>query len=397
VKTAIVHDWLTGMRGGEKCLEEMCRLFPDATVYTLIYRKGHLSPVIEAMRIRTSPIQRLPGWRAYYRHLLPFFPAAVESFDLTGYDLVISSSHCVAKGAVTGPETLHLCYCYTPMRYAWDQYESYFAANRLRWWERPIIPPLIRRLRRWDVSTVSRVDSFAAISHYIAGRIRECYGRESVVIYPPVDVESFSVSPSPGDHYLMVNALAPYKRVDIAIEAFNRLGRELRIVGTGQDRARLEQLAGKNIRFLGWISPDHLAREYASCKALIFPAEEDFGITPLEAQASGRPVIAFGRGGATETVRPHPGFPGGGASPPRKGAPTGVLFPHQSTDSLAEAVRFFEDQAGDFSPEPIRASVLPFDRSVFRSRIADYVEREAAAFFGDAVKMPASPWKIRQP
>ncbi len=397
MKTAIVHDWLTGMRGGEKCLEEMCVLFPDATIYTLLYRKGHLSPTIEAMKIRTSPIQRLPGWRAYYRHLLPFFPAAVESFDLSGYDLVISSSHCVAKGAVTGPETLHLCYCYTPMRYAWDQYESYFAANRLRWWERFLIPPLIRRLRRWDLSTVGRVDSFAAISNYIAERIRECYGRESVVIYPPVDVEAFSISPSPGDHYLMVNALAPYKRVDIAVEAFNRLGRELRIVGTGQDRSRLEQLAGKNIRFLGWLSPDHLAREYASCRALIFPAEEDFGITPLEAQASGRPVIAFGRGGATETVRPHPGFPAAGTWPVREGAPSGVLFPHQSADSLTGAVRFFEEHADDFSPERIRASVLPFDRAVFRSRITRYVEREVAAFFGGAIEMPTDRRQIQRP
>ena len=390
MKTAIVHDWLTGMRGGEKCLEEMCALFPDATLYTLLYRKGHLSPAIEAMKIHTSPIQRLPGWGAYYRHLLPFFPAAVESFDLAGYDLVLSSSHCVAKGAVTGPETLHLCYCYTPMRYAWDQYESYFAANRLRWWERLLIPPLIRRLRRWDVSTVGRVDSFASISNYIAARIRECYGRESVVIYPPVDVDAFDISPSPGDHYLMVNALAPYKRVDIAIEAFNPLGRELRIVGTGQDRARLEQLAGKNIRFLGWISPADLAREYASCRALVFPAEEDFGITPLEAQASGRPVIAFGRGGAMETVRPHPGFPAARPWPVGEGAPTGVLFPHQSTDSLAAAVRFFEEHTGDFSPGTIRASVLPFDRAVFRSRIARYVKEEASAFFGSKSEVPSS-------
>jgi glycosyltransferase involved in cell wall biosynthesis len=397
LKVAIVHDWLTGMRGGEKCLVEMCKLFPDATIYTLIYRSGHLSPAIEAMKIRTSLIQRLPWWRTYYRHLLPFFPAAVESFDLSGYDLVISSSHCVAKGAVTGPETLHLCYCYTPMRYAWDQYESYFAPDRLRWWERFLIPPLIRRLRRWDVSTAGRVDSFAAISNYIAERIRECYGRESVVIYPPVDVEAFSISPSPGDHYLMVNALAPYKRVDLAIEAFNRLGRELRIVGTGQDRSRLERLAGKNIRFLGWLSPLDLAREYASCRALIFPAEEDFGITPLEAQASGRPVIAFGRGGAMETVRPHPGFPTARAWPDREGAPTGVLFPHQRVESLAGAVRFYEDHAGDFPPEPIRASVLPFDRSVFRSRLARYVDREVSAFFGGEIEMPSAFRNIQRP
>lgn len=382
MKIAIVHDWLTGMRGGEKCLEEMCTLYPEATIHSIIYRAGHLSPTIEKMKIRTSFIQRLPGWKKYYRRLLPFFPTAVESFDLKGYDLVISSSHCCAKGAVTGPETLHICYCYTPMRYAWDQYDNYFGRERLRWWERHAVPHLIGRLRRWDRETAGRVDSYVAISHFVAGRIRKYYDRDADVIYPPVDMSAFTSTPSTGKHYLMVNALAPYKRVDLAVEAFNRLGLELRIVGTGQDRARLEGMAGKNIRFLGWVSSEDLAREYTSCRALIFPGEEDFGITPLEAQASGRPVIAFGRGGVTETVTPHPGFSPEGVRDAAGKVPTGVFFHSQDADALVAAVRFFEENSKDFDDRSISDSVKPFDRGRFRDKFARYVEAEYARFSG---------------
>jgi len=366
VKTAIVHDWLTGMRGGEKCLEVMCELYPDADLYTLIYRPGHLSPVIEKMNIRTSWIQHLPGRQLYYRHLLPLFPSAVESFDFSGYDLVISSSHCVAKGAVTSADTLHLCYCYTPMRYAWDQYEQYFGTHRVGGLKRLVIGSLIGRLQRWDAATADRVDSYAAISQHVAARILKYYDRQAEVIYPPVDISSFAPSSGGGDYYLMVNALAPYKRVDLAIEAFNGLGRELRIIGSGQDKQRLERLAGRNVRFLGWVSREELAEQYAGCRAFIFPGEEDFGITPLEAQASGRPVIAFGRGGVLETVRPH-----GGTD-----EPTGIFFQEQNASSLAEAVRAFEEREGDFFPDAIRASVLPFDRPRFAREFAAFVESE---------------------
>jgi glycosyltransferase involved in cell wall biosynthesis len=376
MKTAIVHDWLTGMRGGEKCLEVMCELFPDAVIHTLIHQPGRLSAPIEGMEIRTSWLQRLPGREKYYRHLLPLFPAAVESFDLSSFDLVISSSHCVAKGAVTRPEALHLCYCYTPMRYVWDQYDHYFGSHRLRPWSRLVVPPLIRRLRRWDVATSSRVDSFAAISGYVAARIGKYYGREARVIYPPVDVEAFSTSDSPGSSYLMVNALAPYKRVDLAVEAFNELGLELRIVGTGQDQRRLEAMAGPTIRFLGWVSQEELAREYRECRALIFPGEEDFGITPLEALASGRPVIAFGRGGVTETVRPHPDFPSPNSWPRGGGEPTGVFFTGRDAGSLAEAVRFFESRAGGFDPTATGESALPFNRSRFREELSAFIDEE---------------------
>lgn len=379
MKTAIVHDWLTGMRGGEKCLEVFCELFPDADLFTLIYRRGHLTPVIEQMKIHTSWIQRLPGNSLYYRHLLPLFPRALESFDFSGYDLVISSSHCVAKGAVTGPETLHLCYCYTPMRYAWDMYEHYFGAHRLRGPLRLVIPPLIRRLRKWDERTAGRVNTYSAISSYVAERIGKYYGRQAVVIYPPVDLSAFSPAPSSGDYYLMVNALAPYKRVDLAIEAFNGSGQELRIIGTGQDRERLAAMAGDNIRFLGWVSREELAEQYRNCRAFIFPGEEDFGITPLEAMASGRPVIAYGRGGVTETVVAHPGGPSGGAADTGK-APTGVFFEEQTPAALQDAVRFFEGHQGDFDGRAIRDSAAPFGRERFRKEFSEFVQRELARF-----------------
>jgi glycosyltransferase involved in cell wall biosynthesis len=368
------------MRGGEKCLEAMCELFPDATVFTLLHRPGHLSPTIERMAIRTSWIQHVPGRERVYRHLLPLYPAAVESFDLRGYDLVISSSHCVAKGAVAAPGATHLCYCYTPMRYAWDQYGHYFGPERLAWWSRGLVPHLIGRMRAWDVATAGRPHRYAAISRHVAGRISAYYGREADVIYPPVDLSAFAPSAGAGDYYLMVNAFAPYKRVDIAVEAFNRLGRELRIVGNGQEEARLRALARPNVRFLGWIGPDALRAAYAGCRAFVFTAEEDFGITPVEAQASGRPVIALGRGGALETVVPHPGYPGGRTSAAAAGGPpTGVLFPEQSVESLMDAVRFFEAHEHDFDPAATRAAVERFDRPRYLAEFREWVERHRHA------------------
>jgi glycosyltransferase involved in cell wall biosynthesis len=382
-RVALVHDWLTGMRGGEKCLEAMCELFPDATLFTLLHRRGHLSPAIERMEIRTSWIQRVPGWQRLYRHLLPLYPAAIESFDLRGYDLVISSSHCVAKGVRAAPGATHLCYCYTPMRYAWDQYGHYFAPERLSWWSRPLIPRLIGRMRVWDVATANRPHRYAAISRHVAGRIRDYYGREADVIYPPVDLAAFTpelaaaAAPGGGGYYLMVNAFAPYKRVDLAVEAFNGLGAELRIVGNGQEEARLRALAKPNVTFLGWVGPERLREAYAGCRAFVFAAEEDFGITPVEAQACGRPVIALGRGGALETVVPHPGYPAPGAWPAGAGAPTGVLYPEQTAESLADAVRFFEAHERDFDPRAIRASVQRFDRPRYLAEFKDWVERHA--------------------
>jgi len=382
-RVALVHDWLTGMRGGEKCLEALCELFPEATLFTLLYRRGHLSPLIERMDIRTSWIQRIPGWQRIYRHLLPLYPRAIESFDLAGYDLVISSSHCVAKGARAAPDATHLCYCYTPMRYAWDQYEHYFGPGRLAWWNRRLIPPLIGRMREWDVATAGRPHRYAAISRHVAARIKGAYGRDAAVLYPPVDLAPLRLGDGAGGYYLMVNAFAPYKRVDLAVEAFNRLGRELRIIGTGQDEARLRRLAEPNVRFLGWTSPEELHEAYAGCRAFVFAAEEDFGITPVEAQGCGRPVIALGKGGARETVVPHPGFPAPGAWPATtniaSAMPTGVLYPEQTTESLVEAVRFFEAHERDFDPAAIRAAVQRFDRPRYLAEFKAFVERNLKA------------------
>jgi glycosyltransferase involved in cell wall biosynthesis len=377
-RVAIVHDWLTGMRGGEKCLEAMCELFPDATLFTLLHRPGHLSPAIERMRIRTSWIQRVPARDRVYRHLLPLYPRAIESLDLSGHDLVISSSHCVAKGVLTPPGATHLCYCYTPMRYAWDQYGHYFGADRLAWWNRRLIPKLIGRMRAWDVATAGRPHRYAAISRHVAARIRAYYRRDADVIYPPVDISAFTPGAG-GSSYLMVNAFAPYKRVDVAVEAFNRLGRELLIIGNGQDEERLRRMAGPNVKFLGWVTPGALHRAYASCRAFVFTAEEDFGITPVEAQACGRPVIALGRGGALETVVPHPGFPAGAVWPAAAGPPTGVLFPEQSAAALVEAVRFFEAHERDFDPGATRASVERFDRPRYLAEFKAWVERNRGA------------------
>ena len=379
VRVALVHDWLTGMRGGEKVLESLCELYPDATLFTLFHRRGHLSPAIERMRIRTSRLQRIPGWQRIYRHLLPLYPHAIESFDLTGFDLVISSSHCVAKGALAAPGATHLCYCHTPMRYAWDQYRHYFAPERLAWWNRRAIPALIGRMRAWDVATADRPHRYAANSRHVAARIRSAYGRDAEVIYPPVDLAPLRLGNGAGGYYLMVNAFAPYKRVDLVVEAFNRLGRELRIIGTGQDEARLKSLAGANVRFLGWISPEALREAYAGCRAFVFAAEEDFGITPVEAQGCGRPVIALGKGGALETVTPHPGFPAQGAGPAAPGTPTGVLYPDQTAEALIEAVRFFEAHERDFDPQAIRASVQRFGRQRFVEEFTAFVERNGKA------------------
>jgi glycosyltransferase involved in cell wall biosynthesis len=379
LRVAIVHDWLTGMRGGEKCLEAMCELYPDATIFTLFHRRGHLSPLIERMEIRTSWLQRVPGWQRIYRHLLPLYPQAIESFDLTGYDLVLSSSHCVAKGAKAAPGAAHLSYCHTPMRYAWDQYHHYFAPERLAWWSRKAIPALIGRMRAWDVATAGRPDRYIANSRHVAARIRTAYGRDAAVIYPPVDLADLPLGDGAGGYYLMVNAFAPYKRVDLAVEAFNRLGRELRIIGTGQDEARLRRLAGPNVHFLGWTSPQQLRAAYAGCRAFVFAAEEDFGITPVEAQGCGRPVIALGKGGVLETVQPHPEFPAPGAWPASTAAPTGVLYPEQTAEALVAAVRFFEAHERDFDPPAIRASVQRFDKPRYLAELRAFVERNLGA------------------
>ncbi len=367
MNVALVHDWLTGMRGGERCLEVFCELFPDADLFTLLHVPGSVTPVIERRRVITSFIQRLPHAARAYRRYLPLFPAAVSRFDLSGYDLILSSSHAVAKGVRVPPGALHVCYCFTPMRYVWDLYDDYFG-RRAGVLTRVLMPPVAAALRRWDRGTAAGVRHFVAISRFVADRIRRAYGREADVIYPPVDVARFRIEESAGDYYLVVSALTPYKRLDLAVEAANRLGRRLLVVGTGPEARRLRALAGSNVEFLGWRDDAQVADLYARCRALIFPTVEDFGITPLEAMASGRPVIALGQGGALETV-----VPPGGTVPP-----TGLFFARQTADDLIGAIRALEQDPGRFEPKALRRRAEAFDRPIFKERVKGYLDARLA-------------------
>ena len=303
-KVALVHDWLTGMRGGERCLEALCDLFPEADLFTLLHVKGSVSELIERRRIHTSPIQALPFAASRYRYYLPLFPWAVERLSLDGYELILSGSHCVAKGVKVPPGALHIAYVYTPMRYIWDLHHAYVDPGRMGPLSRTLLRIVAGHLRRWDLMVNDRVHYFAAISRHVADRIRHHYGRDAEVIHPPVETARFHIADRPDDYYLVAGAFAPYKRIDLAIEAFNRLRRRLVIVGEGQEGRRLRRIAGPTIEFLGWRPDDEFAGLLARCRALVFPGEEDFGILPVEAMACGRPVIAFGKGGIMETVIP---------------------------------------------------------------------------------------------
>jgi len=378
MRVALVHDWLTGMRGGERVLDEICGMFPDADLFTLFHVPGSTSARIEARRIVASPLSRLPGAARHYRKLLPLHPWAIERFDLRGYDLVLSTSHAVAKGVRAPRGAVHVCYCFTPMRYVWDQADAYLG----RGLRRALATPLVAYLRAFDrrTSTPDRVQRFVAISHCVADRIRRHYGREASVVFPPVDVERLRPDPAllaggaPDEAYLLVGGFVPYKREDVAIEAFRRLGRRLLVAGDGPTRAALEAGAPPNVRFLGRVSDDALAGLYARCRALVYPQDEDFGIVAVEAQACGRPVIALGRGGATDTVKPL----GEG----RPGAATGVFFRDQTPEALAEAVLRFEaaEATGTFVPAEIRAHAESFGPARFRRELG----REIDAALSDA-------------
>jgi glycosyltransferase involved in cell wall biosynthesis len=305
MKVALVHDWLTGMRGGEKVLEVLCELYPDADLYTLFHKPGSVSPLIERRRIETSFVQHLPFAASRYRWYLPLFPLAVTGFDFRGYDLVISTSHCAVKAIKAPPHVPHICYCHSPMRYAWDQFDAYFGPDRVGpLSSRFLYRPIMTALAHWDAATAPRVTRFVANSAYVADRIRRYYGRAATVVYPPVDTAFFQPGPPAADrHFLIVSALVPYKRIELAIDACSLAGVPLRIAGDGPDRARLEARATSQVTFLGPLTGEALRDEYRRAAAVLLPGEEDFGIVPVEAQACGRPVVAYGRGGAVETVQ----------------------------------------------------------------------------------------------
>ncbi|MCK4304223.1 MAG: glycosyltransferase [Candidatus Eisenbacteria sp.] len=358
MRVALVHDWLTGMRGGEKCLEVFCQLYPDAPIYTLVHRPGTVSEQIERHRIVTSFLQRAPFGKSRYQRYLPLFPAAIERFDLRGYDLVLSSSHAVAKGVVVHPGTQHVCYCHTPMRYVWLAYEQYFGSGRYRFPASWLLPSVATWLRMWDRTTAAGVDRFIANSQNVASRIRRYYGREAQVVHPWVDTGAFTpdASVEREDFYLVISALVPYKRLDLAIEAAREMGRELVVIGSGVERKRLERLAGSSARFSGWLPSEQLLNVLRRTRALLFPGEEDFGIVPLEAMACGTPVVAYGVGGALETV---------------VDGQTGVFFRQQTAKSLVRALRRLD--ALDLSPAAARRRAEQFSRERFRTRIAEEI------------------------
>lgn len=358
MRTALVHDWLTNLAGSERVLLTLHEIFPDAPIYTSVFVPEEF-PTLRRADVRTSFLQKVPGARTKHQAFPWLRTVAFESFDLSEYDVVISSSHAEAKGVITHPETLHICYCYTPIRYYWSGYHHYQANPRfgaLNPLVRFILPYMTNYLRVWDRCAADRVDLFVAISEHVARRIRKYYRREAEVIHPPVDTSWLRPSERIEDYFLVVGRLIPYKRTDLVVEAFNRLGLPLKIAGTGSELESLRRMARPNVEFLGRVSDAELAELYSHCLALVFPQEEDFGIVPVEAMAAGRPVIAYRDGGALETVLE---------------GETGIFFDRQEPESLVEAVKRFDP--GDFDSRRIRRHAQRFDSSVFKERFSRFV------------------------
>jgi glycosyltransferase involved in cell wall biosynthesis len=357
-RVALVHDWLTGMRGGEKVLEVLCELFPRAALYTLVHVPGSVSPAIEALRPRTSVLSRVPGIARYYRHCLPLFPTLVEQFDLDAYDLVVSTSHCAVKSVVRPGRARHVCYCHTPMRYVWDQRDAYFGPERVGRTRAAVLRPILARLARWDAGTAHRVDRYVANSEHVARRIRRYYNRSARVVHPPADTEFYGPDGRPpGRSALIVSALVPYKRLEVGIEACRLAGVPLRIVGQGPDRQRLEGMAGSAVEFLGSRTNEEIRELYRASGVVLLPGEEDFGIVPVEAQACGRPVVALGRGGALETV---------------VDGTTGILVRSEGPVAFAEGVRRALD--GHFDEVALRRHAEGFARGRFAAQMAAVID-----------------------
>jgi len=357
-KIALVHHWLVGMRGGEKIAESLCNIFPNIDIFTLVYDKNKVSSIINSKKIQTSFIQKLPLSRRKHQLYLPFMPVAVEQFDLSGYDIVISIESGIAKGVLTKPETCHICYCNTPMRYLWNMYFDYLNNEKMGFLKKSFIRYYFNYLRVWDLASSFRVDYFISNSENVKKRVQKYYRRDSEVIYPPVNLDRFTCCEKKKDYYLAVSQLVSYKRIDIAVDAFNRLDRELVIIGDGPERKRLEKKAGSNIKFIGWQDDTVLEKYYSEAKAFIFPGEEDFGITPVEAQASGTPVIGYGRGGLLETVDE---------------GNTGLFFDKQDADSLMDAVKRFEKGDHSITSENTRENSRRFDVSIFEKKIKSFI------------------------
>ena len=367
MKVCLAHDWLTGMRGGEKVLETLCGFFPDAPLHTLFHFEGTVSSLIADRPIHTSPLQRVldshPSLAKKYRHFLPFYPWAVGRTQPEPCDLILSTSHCVMRGLPKPPGAFHISYVHTPMRYIYDRFDDYFGPGRASWVTRQMIKQVAVYLRSWEQKTQDRADVYLCNSEYVRKRIQKIYHRDATVVYPPVETKRFTPKARNDreGYYLYMGALVPYKRADMAVAAFSELGLPLVVAGTGPEEHKLKAMAKDNVVFKGRVSDEELPDLYANAKAFVFPGEEDFGITPLEAQASGTPVIALGRGGALETVKPYNEENGG----------TGLFFETDDVAGLRDAVQLFERQSLDqkMAPEFLAEWAATFDTSVFESRL----------------------------
>jgi glycosyltransferase involved in cell wall biosynthesis len=372
LRVAIVHYWFIARSGGERVVEALAELFPQADLFSLVADHSTLAPILQNRKLQTSFLQRVPGATKSHRHFLFLHPLALEQFDLSDYDLVISSESGPAKGVITSPKTCHICYCHSPMRYIWDMYPEY--RRGMKFPVGPIFSLTAHYLRMWDHASASRVDYFVANSRFIASRIRKYYGRESTVIHPPVNVSAGKISGEKGKYYIAIGRLVEYKRFDLAIAACTQLGRRLKIIGAGPQEGVLRRMAGPTVEFLGPVNDAELRANLAGCRSLLFPGEEDFGIVPVEAQSFGKPVVAYGSGGVLETVR--------GILPNEAALenPTGVFFTEQSLSGLTQAMLEFESIEHQFQPEIIREHSLQFDSAIFKQRISEFVASAVSDF-----------------
>ena len=365
MRVAIVHHWFVSQGGGERVAEALAQMYPSADIFALVADSKKVPASLQRHTLRTSFLNRLPFAGRVYRHLLPLYPLAVAHLDLSRYDLVLTSDSGPMKGVVISPSAIHICYCHSPMRYLWDHYYHYRRSmGRV---SRTAFSLTAQYVRSWDQRAAQRVTQFAANSGFVASRIRQCYGRESVVIHPPVDTTAGYLARVPGRTYLTVGRLVPYKRIDLLVEACNLLGRELRIIGTGPEESRLRAHAGSTIKFLGNVDEASLWHEYANCRAFLFAAEEDFGMAVVEAQACGRPVIAFGQGGALESVVSL----NRAASSPQD---TGILFDHQNPEAVVDAILRFEASEHRFQPNIILRNAGRFSIEAFRRSFQNLVD-----------------------
>lgn len=379
MKIAIIHDWLVTYAGAERVLEQMLQCYPEADLFSLVdFLPSGQRSFIQNKPVTTSFIQRLPWARKKYRSYLPLMPLAVEQFDLSAYDLILSSSHAVAKGVLTGPDQLHLCMCYSPIRYAWDLQHQYLRETGLDHGLKGFLAkPMLHYIRLWDLRTAPGVDAFVAISAYIARRIQKVYGRESTILYPPVAIDAFPLHAKKEDFYITTARMVPYKRVDLIVQAFAAMpDKRLLVIGDGPEMPKIRRLAGANVELLGAVDQVTLRHYLQRAKAFVFATEEDFGIAPIEAQACGTPVIAFGKGGARETILPINEEKGGHS------APTGLFFYEQTVPALQAAVQQFDTLAPRLTPSACRANAERFAPERFRAEFTAFVEAEWAAFQG---------------